>query len=62
MPTDTADWGTIAEAAAALRVTPRTIRNMIARGDLEARRFGPKLIRVNLASMAAKARPLQYAG
>lgn len=53
-------WGTIPEAAEALRVDPKTIRRMIARGDIHAERIGPRLIRVDMATLHG--RPLQYAG
>ena len=42
---------TIAEAARIAGVSTDTIRRMIARNEIEAKRFGPRLIRVNLASI-----------
>lgn len=53
-------WGTIADAAAFLKVNPRTIRRMITRGDIYAERVGPRLIRVDLASLDRIGKPLQY--
>lgn len=55
-------WGTIPQAAETYQVSPKTIRRRIADGTLEARRFGPRLIRVNLHSLADAGRPLQYVG
>lgn len=54
------EWDTISEAAKRFKLSPDTIRRMITRGEIEARRFGPRLIRVNLASIEAAGRPLQY--
>lgn len=49
MPISVSDgWITIPQAAEALQVSTRTIRNMIARGDVPAKRIGPRLVRVNL--------------
>lgn len=62
MPEEPSDWGTIQKAADLLDVSTDTIRRMISRGEIDARRFGPRLIRVNLASIIENARPLQYAG
>lgn len=56
-------WATLQQAAEHYQVSERTIRRMIARGDIEARRIGGRLIRVNLNSTPASARPLpQYRG
>jgi excisionase family DNA binding protein len=38
---------TLADVAEALNVTPRTIRNMVRRGELQAIKVGYKLIRFN---------------
>lgn len=56
------EWDTIAAAAKRFKLSPETIRRMISRGEIEARRFGPRLIRVNLASIESAATPLQYVG
>ncbi|PRA83506.1 excisionase family DNA-binding protein [Microbacterium sp. MYb66] len=53
-------WGTIAAAAAILDVSTKTIRRRISDGSIEARRFGPRLVRVNLAALADSGRPMQY--
>ncbi len=55
-------WGTVQDAANYFALSVDTIRRMISRGDIDARRFGPKLIRVDLASIEAAGRPLQYRG
>lgn len=59
--TPTACWGTIADASALFKLSPDTIRRMIGREEIEAKRFGPRLIRVNLASIESAATPLRYA-
>lgn len=48
----------VAEAAARLGVDHRTIRRAIARGDLAARRIGPRLIRIRVADLDAFGSPL----
>jgi excisionase family DNA binding protein len=53
-------WGTIAAAASVLGVDPVTVRRMITRGEIEARRFGPRLIRVNMVALAGAGSPLHY--
>lgn len=56
----TPNWGTVPQAADRLKVSVKTIRRMIARGDIPARRFGTRLIRVDLAALDGIGRPLQY--
>ena len=51
-------WVPISEASARFSLHPDTIRRMISRGEIEAKRFGPKVIRVNLGSVEAAATPL----
>jgi excisionase family DNA binding protein len=46
-------WLTVAEAADLLRVQPRTIRRMIARGELPARRLGSRSIRLRADDVEA---------
>lgn len=55
-------WGTIAEAAEWIGVNPRTIRRMISRGELEARRIGPRLIRVRMDKLDSLGQPLAWNG
>lgn len=57
-----ADWGTIPEAADRLKVSVKTIRRMISRGQIEARRFNGRLIRVNLSTLVDAGEPLQAGG
>lgn len=52
------EWVTIAQAALVYSVSEKTIRRWISAGTLEARRVGPRLIRVNVASGIDKGRPL----
>jgi excisionase family DNA binding protein len=56
------DWITIADAAERLRMNHKTVRRMITRGEIEAKRFGPRLIRINPASLETFGSPLQYKG
>lgn len=55
-------WVTTQEAADQYQVTSKTIRRWITQGRIEAKRFGPRLIRVNLASIEEMGRSLQYGG
>lgn len=55
-------WGTLADASEQFKLSKDTIRRMITRGEIEAKRFGPRLIRVNLTSIESAGRPLQYRG
>lgn len=55
-------WGTMEDAAAEIRVDKATIRRMITRGEIEAKRFGPRLIRVNISSLLRAGRDLQWRG
>lgn len=54
--------GTVQEAADYLKVSTKTIRRYISQGLVEAERVGPRLIRVNLASLDNLGRSLQYVG
>jgi excisionase family DNA binding protein len=56
------NFGTVEEAAEILRVSQRTVRRRISDGTLEAQRFGPRLIRINLDSIAAATRPFNGGG
>lgn len=53
-------WGTINDAAEFYSVSPKTIRRMAFRGEIIARRFGPRLIRIWLDDEAG--RPLHDGG
>ena len=50
----------IPSVATLLGVSPKTVRRMISRSELEARRIGPRLVRVTLASVEAVGSPLQF--
>jgi len=54
--------GTVQQAADYLKVSTKTIRRYITQGLVEAERVGPRLIRVNLASLDNLGRSLQYLG
>jgi excisionase family DNA binding protein len=54
------EWGTVKEAADRKKVSTKTIRRYITAGIIEAERFGPRLIRVNLTSLDTVGRSLQY--
>lgn len=56
------EWDTIQAAAVKYKVSVKTIRRRITDGSIEAVRFGPSLIRVNLNSFEAVTRSLQYQG
>jgi excisionase family DNA binding protein len=56
--TDPTNLETIAAAAARYGLSPRTIRRRIAEGALVGYRFGPRLIRVNVAEVDALLRPI----
>jgi excisionase family DNA binding protein len=52
----------IEQASTYLSVDKKTIRRMIARGDLTGYRAGPRLIRVDLNEVDALLRPIPTAG
>lgn len=49
----------IADAADLLAVSPKTVRRLIARGELPARKIGSHLVRIEADALAALGRPLQ---
>ena len=53
-------WLTIADASARLQCSTKTIRRWISAGLVEARRFGPRLIRVSEESLNSMGRPLVW--
>ena len=55
-------WVTVAESAERKQLSTKTIRRYISQGLIEAERVGPRLIRVNLASLDNLGRSLQYVG
>ncbi|WP_341579005.1 helix-turn-helix domain-containing protein [Microbacterium schleiferi] len=54
------EYLTIAQVADAKGVATKTIRRMIARGEIEAYRFGPRLIRIPAGAVASALEPMQY--
>lgn len=52
------EWLSIADAAAVLRISDKTVRRRIADGVLEARRIGPRLIRVRVDDLAVIGEPI----
>ena len=61
MPRDTKYVG-LADAAVRLDVSEKTIRRMIARGDLRAYRLGTRTIRVSVADLEAQLKPVPTTG
>ena len=53
---------TIADSASRYRVCTKTVRRRIADGTLTAYRFGPHLIRLNVAEVDAALRPIPTIG
>lgn len=53
-----ADWVPLREAAEREGVNQVTIRRMIDRGEVQGKRFGDRLIRVNMASLEKAGRPM----
>jgi excisionase family DNA binding protein len=53
-------WPSIQQTAAVTGTSTKTVRRRIADGTLDARRFGPRLIRINPESLANLGTPLQY--
>lgn len=55
-------WVPIDQAAEHFSFSPDTVRRMISRGEIEGRRFGPRLIRVRLDEIENAGRPLCVGG
>lgn len=55
-------WLSQAEAADYLGITDRTLRRMVARGDLPGYRLGPRLTRFDQSDLDALLRPIPAAG
>ena len=62
MNTTAEAWPTIRSAAVQYGMSEKTIRRRISEGTLEARRFGPRLIRINPASLERWGNSVQYMG
>lgn len=54
-------WGSMEDAARYLGVSSKTIRRRIADGTIVAQRFGPRLVRVDMQSLALAGRPMAVA-
>lgn len=54
------NWGTMEEAARYLGVSAKTIRRMITRGEIRAKKFGPRTIRVDMDSLEQSGRSLAW--
>lgn len=61
MPTEPTlpDYLSVAEAASALSVSTKTVRRLIARGDLPAKRIGSRMIRIAIAALDGLGRDMQ---
>ena len=57
-PERPAEWASLNDAAAMYAVSVKTLRRMIARGEIDARRVGSRMIRVNLVTLAGALRPV----
>ena len=49
---------TLQDAADLLGASPSSVRRMIARGDLRAYRYGPRLLRIDPADLRAMRQPV----
>jgi excisionase family DNA binding protein len=56
------EYLSIREVAEIYAVSQKTVRNWIAEGKLEARRIGPRLIRIEAGSLHLLSEPVQYRG
>ena len=63
MPTTTPapEWLTLRDTAERLQISEKSVRRWIADGRLKGVRIGPRMIRVDAASVAALAQPLTVA-
>jgi excisionase family DNA binding protein len=59
---DVSSWVTIKDAAQYLGITTRTLRRLIAAGDLPAYRLGDRLIRLDQGDVDALLRRVPTAG
>ena len=55
-------WLSQAEAAEYLGITDRTLRRMVARGELPGYRLGPRLTRFDQSDLDAALRPIPAGG
>ncbi len=62
MPKSEPRYIPIEQASVYLSVDKKTVRRMIARGELTGHRVGPKLIRIRTDELDAMLRPIPTAG
>lgn len=55
-------WGSIAEVAVVLGVSTDTVRRRITDGTIRAVKFGPRLIRIDMASVEQSVHPMAWTG
>ena len=56
------EWISINECALRFDISTKTVRRMIADGRIHARRFGPKLVRIDVNSLIERSEPIVWAG
>ncbi|WP_311257185.1 helix-turn-helix domain-containing protein [Microbacterium sp. WCS2018Hpa-9] len=54
------NWGTMEDAARYLGVSSKTIRRRIADGTIRAKKFGPRLVRVDMTSLEQSGRSMSW--
>lgn len=60
-PTPPRRWASLDAAASHLNCSPRTLRRMIARGEITGYRVGARMLRVDLEELDALAQPIPAA-
>lgn len=55
-------WASMEDAARYLGVSSRTIRRRIADGTIPAKRFGPRLVRVDMTALPSIGEPMTWGG
>jgi len=55
-------WPSVQQTAALTGTSEKTVRRRIADGTLKARRFGPRLIRIDPTSLESFGSPMQDGG
>ena len=61
-PDSTNGWVTIQDAAERCQCSTKTMRRWITQGRIDAKRFGPRLIRVSTLSLDTFGRSLNFVG
>lgn len=57
---DESTWVTMEDAARFLGVSSKTIRRRIADGSIHAKKFGPRLVRVDKSSLERSGRTMSW--